>query len=147
MLEVRGLTARYGPVEVLHGVEFDVKRGEVVVILGANGAGKTTTLRALCQMVQTGGSMMLDGKELSGQKTSEIVRAGVAHVPQGRGTLNELSVDDNMLAGAYVRKDKRGLVGSSSAGTRCSRGSRSAAPRLPAASPAASSRCWPSLGR
>jgi branched-chain amino acid transport system ATP-binding protein len=106
MLEVRGLTARYGPIEVLHGVEFDVKRGEVVVILGANGAGKTTTLRALCQMVQTGGSMVLDGKELSGQKTSEIVRAGVAHAPQGRGTLNELSVDDNMLAGAYVRKDK-----------------------------------------
>jgi branched-chain amino acid transport system ATP-binding protein len=91
---------------VLHGVEFDVKRGEVVVILGANGAGKTTTLRALCQMVQTGGSMMLDGKELSGQKTSEIVRAGVAHAPQGRGTLNDLSVDDNMLAGAYVRRDK-----------------------------------------
>ena len=106
LLEVRGLTARYGQIEVLHGVEFDVKRGEVVVILGANGAGKTTTLRALCQMVQTGGSMMLDGKELSGQKTSEIVRAGVAHAPQGRGTLNELSVDDNMLAGAYVRKDK-----------------------------------------
>jgi branched-chain amino acid transport system ATP-binding protein len=106
LLEVRGLTARYGPVEVLHGVEFDVKRGEVVVILGANGAGKTTTLRALCQMVQTGGSMMLDGKELSGQKTSEIVRAGVAHAPQGRGTLNDLSVDDNMLAGAYVRRDK-----------------------------------------
>ena len=57
MLEVRGLTARYGPIEVLHGVEFEVKRGEVVVILGANGAGKTTTLRALCQMIQTGGSI------------------------------------------------------------------------------------------
>jgi branched-chain amino acid transport system ATP-binding protein len=106
MLEVRGLTARYGPIEVLHGVEFDVKRGEVVVILGANGAGKTTTLRALCQMVHTGGSMVLEGKELSGQKTSEIVRAGVAHAPQGRGTLNDLTVDDNMLAGAYVRRDK-----------------------------------------
>ena len=106
MLEVRGLTARYGPIEVLHGIEFEVNRGEVVVILGANGAGKTTTLRALCQMVQTGGSMMLDGKELSGQKTSEIVRAGVAHVPQGRGTLNDLTVEDNMLAGAYVRSDK-----------------------------------------
>ena len=106
MLEVRGLTARYGPIEVLHGIEFEVNRGEVVVILGANGAGKTTTLRALCQMVQTGGSMMLDGKELSGQKTSEIVRAGVAHAPQGRGTLNDLTVEDNMLAGAYVRSDK-----------------------------------------
>ena len=106
MLEVRGLTARYGQIEVLHGVEFDVKRGEVVVVLGANGAGKTTTLRAICQMVQTGGTIELDGKDLTGKATSEIVRTGVAHVPQGRGTLNDLSVDDNMLAGAYVRKDK-----------------------------------------
>jgi branched-chain amino acid transport system ATP-binding protein len=106
MLEVKGITARYGPIEVLHGVEFEVKRGEVVVVLGANGAGKTTTLRAICQMVQTGGSIMLEGKELTGQKTSEIVRAGVAHVPQGRGTLNDLTVEDNMLAGAYVRRDK-----------------------------------------
>jgi len=106
MLEVRGVTAHYGPIEVLHGVEFDVKQGEVVVVLGANGAGKTTTLRAICQMVSTGGSIVLEGKELSGQKTSEIVRAGVAHVPQGRGTLNDLTVEDNMLAGAYVRRDK-----------------------------------------
>jgi branched-chain amino acid transport system ATP-binding protein len=106
MLEVRGLTARYGAVEVLHGVEFDVKRGEVVVVLGANGAGKTTTLRAICQMVHTGGTITLDGKDLTGQATSDIVRSGVAHVPQGRGTLNDLSVDDNMLAGAYVRRDK-----------------------------------------
>ena len=106
MLEVRGVTAHYGPIEVLHGVEFDVKQGEVAVVLGANGAGKTTTLRAICQMVSTGGSIVLEGKELSGQKTSEIVRAGVAHVPQGRGTLNDLTVEDNMLAGAYVRRDK-----------------------------------------
>jgi branched-chain amino acid transport system ATP-binding protein len=106
MLEVRGLVARYGAIEVLHGVEFDVKRGEVVVVLGANGAGKTTTLRAICQMVSTGGSITLDGKDLTGKATAEIVRAGVAHVPQGRGTLNDLSVEDNMLAGAYVRRDK-----------------------------------------
>jgi branched-chain amino acid transport system ATP-binding protein len=106
MLEVRGLVARYGAVEVLHGVEFDVKRGEVVVVLGANGAGKTTTLRAICQMVNTAGSITLDGKDLTGKATAEIVRAGVAHVPQGRGTLNDLTVEDNMLAGAYVRKDK-----------------------------------------
>jgi len=106
MLEVRGLVARYGAVEVLHGVEFEVHRGEVVVVLGANGAGKTTTLRAICQMVNTAGSITLDGKDLTGKATAEIVRAGVAHVPQGRGTLNDLTVEDNMLAGAYVRKDK-----------------------------------------
>jgi branched-chain amino acid transport system ATP-binding protein len=77
----------------------------VVVILGANGAGKTTTLRAICQMVTTSGSIVLDGKELSKEHTSDIVRRGVAHVPQGRGTLNDLSVEDNLLAGAYVRRD------------------------------------------
>jgi len=106
MLEVSGLTARYGQIEVLHGVNFDVRRGEVVVILGANGAGKTTTLRAICQMVNTNGSISLDGKEISGASTTEIVRTGVGHVPQGRGTLNDLSVEDNLLAGAYVRKDR-----------------------------------------
>jgi len=106
LLEVRGLTARYGAIEVLHGVDFNVDRGEAVVVLGANGAGKTTTLRALCQMVSTGGSVLFDGKELIGQDTAEIVRMGIAHVPQGRGTLNDLTVQDNMLAGAYVRRDK-----------------------------------------
>ena len=148
MLEVRGLTARYGPVEVLHGVEFDVKRGEVVVILGANGAGKTTTLRALCQMVQTGGS--IDARRQGAdavRTTSEIVRAGVAHVPQGRGTLNDLSVEDNLLAGAYVRKDKRGRVGHRALvrDVPAAQGAPHPGRRQPVA--AASSRCWPSPGR
>jgi branched-chain amino acid transport system ATP-binding protein len=106
LLEVEGLTARYGQIEVLHGVTFNVQRGEVVVILGANGAGKTTTLRAICQMVHTDGTITLDGKDIHGKPTTDIVRTGVAHVPQGRGTLNDLSVEDNLLAGAYVRKDK-----------------------------------------
>jgi branched-chain amino acid transport system ATP-binding protein len=106
LLEVSGLTARYGQVEVLHGVNFNVQRGEVVVILGANGAGKTTTLRAICQMVTTHGTITLDGADITSAKTSDIVRKGVAHVPQGRGTLNDLSVEDNLLAGAYVRRDR-----------------------------------------
>jgi branched-chain amino acid transport system ATP-binding protein len=106
LLEVAGLTAKYGPVEVLHGVNFSVDRGEAVVILGANGAGKTTTLRAICQMVSTGGTIQLDGTDLTKEATSDIVRHGVAHVPQGRGTLNDLSVEDNLLAGAYVRRDR-----------------------------------------
>src|SRR5690606_37898084 len=95
----------YGQIQVLHDVSFVVEPGEVVVILGANGAGKTTTLRALCQMVSTNGSIKHDGEELVGRATSDIVRLGVAHVPQGRGTLNDLSVEDNLLAGAYVRRD------------------------------------------
>ena len=104
-MAVAGLTARYGQIEVLHGVSFTVNRGEVVVILGANGAGKTTTLRAICQMVTTDGSIVLDGGELTKESRQRLVRLGVGHVPQGRGTLNDLSVEDNLLAGAYVRRD------------------------------------------
>ena len=105
MLEVEGLRASYGPIEVLHGVDFSVEPGEVVVILGANGAGKTTTLRAICQMISTKGSIRLAGATIDGRSTTDIARRGVAHVPQGRGTLTDLSVEDNLLVGAYVRKD------------------------------------------
>jgi branched-chain amino acid transport system ATP-binding protein len=106
VLSVSGLRASYGQIEALHGVDFHVGLGEVVVILGANGAGKTTTLRAICQMVSTKGSVELNGQSITGKSTTEITRRGVAHVPQGRGTLAELSVEDNLLAGAYIRKDK-----------------------------------------
>jgi branched-chain amino acid transport system ATP-binding protein len=106
LLNVSGLRASYGQIEALHGVDFHVRRGEVVVILGANGAGKTTTLRAICQMVATKGAISLEGASIAHKSTTEITRRGVAHVPQGRGTLAELSVEDNLLVGAYVRKDK-----------------------------------------
>ena len=105
LLEAADLSARYGAIQVLRGISFEVYSGEVVVILGANGAGKTTTLRAVCGMVETGGSVRLDGEDNTGKDTAEIVRKGVAHVPQGRGTFPELSVIDNLLLGAYVRKD------------------------------------------
>jgi branched-chain amino acid transport system ATP-binding protein len=105
MLEVRGLHAGYGQSEVIHGVDFRVDEGEVVVILGANGAGKTTTLRALCQMIDTKGTIELAGESIAGKSTTDVVRKGVAHVPQGRGTLADLSVEDNLRVGAYVRKD------------------------------------------
>lgn len=106
MLEVKGLEASYGAVQVIRGMDFHVPAGEVVVILGANGAGKTTTLRALCNMCNTAGSVLLEGNEIRGRNTADIVRRGIAHVPQGRGTFPELSVTDNLLIGAYVRKDK-----------------------------------------
>jgi branched-chain amino acid transport system ATP-binding protein len=105
MLEVGQLRAGYGQSEVIHGVDFRVDEGEVVVILGANGAGKTTTLRAICQMISTKGSIKLCGENIIGKSTTEVVRKGVAHVPQGRGTLADLSVEDNLRVGAYVRKD------------------------------------------
>ena len=104
-LEVRGLKAAYGDIRVLHGIDFSVAEGQIAVILGANGAGKTTTLRALCAMVAVEGSIRLAGEELAGRRTADIVRRGVAHVPQGRGTFPDLSVDENLLAGAFVRTD------------------------------------------
>ena len=104
-LEVRGLKAAYGNIQVLHGIDFSVSEGQIAVILGANGAGKTTTLRALCAMVSTEGSIRLAGEELAGHRTADIVRRGVAHVPQGRGTFPDLSVEENMWAGGFVRTD------------------------------------------
>ncbi|MCY4257523.1 MAG: ABC transporter ATP-binding protein [bacterium] len=104
-LQVRGLKAAYGNFEVLHGIDFTVAKGQIAVILGANGAGKTTTLRALTGMVVTRGSVKLAGEELVGKSTADIVRCGVAHVPQGRGTFGDMSVEENLLAGAFARKD------------------------------------------
>ncbi|MFQ3315041.1 MAG: branched-chain amino acid transport system ATP-binding protein [Candidatus Poriferisodalaceae bacterium] len=105
-LVARNLHASYGAVEVLRGLDFEVAQGKVSVILGANGAGKTTTLRAICNMCNSSGDVTLGGQDISRLGTAEIVRRGVAHVPQGRGTFPELSVNDNLLVGAYVRKDK-----------------------------------------
>jgi branched-chain amino acid transport system ATP-binding protein len=109
LLKATNLDARYGAIQVLRQVNFEVSEGEVVVILGANGAGKTTTLRAICGMVATAGSVQFAGQEIRGKDTADIVRLGVAHVPQGRGTFPELSVMDNLQLGAYVRKDRKGI--------------------------------------
>ncbi|MEZ5378510.1 MAG: ABC transporter ATP-binding protein [Acidimicrobiales bacterium] len=111
MLEVKDLRANYGQVTVLRGLELQVKKGEVCVILGANGAGKTTTLRSICNMpvVSSSGTVIVDGVDVSKADAGEIVGHGVAHVPQGRGTFPELSVMDNLHLGAYIRKDKKGV--------------------------------------
>ena len=106
LLDIEGVHAAYGQVRVLHGIDLHVREGEVVVVLGANGAGKTTTMRAICGLVETAGSVRLDGVELVGKKSADVARLGVAHVPQGRGTFADLSVDDNLRVGAFVRKDK-----------------------------------------
>ncbi len=106
VLDVEGLRGGYGAIQVLHGLDFHVDEGEIVVILGANGAGKTTTLRALSGMIEVEGSVLLRSEQILGEKAPDIVRKGVAHVPQGRGTLPELSVEDNLRIGAFIRKDK-----------------------------------------
>ena len=105
LLEVRDLEAGYGPVQVLRGMDFSVDAGETVVILGANGAGKTTTIRAVSGMIETKGTIEVDGSSVSGRKPEDIVRLGVAHVPQGRGTFVDLTVEENLRLGAYARKD------------------------------------------
>ena len=105
LLEVRDLEAGYGPVQVLRGMDFTVDPGETVVILGANGAGKTTTIRAVSGMIETKGTVEVDGASVAGRKPEEIVRLGVAHVPQGRGTFVDLTVEENLRLGAYARKD------------------------------------------
>ena len=107
MLSVKNMVASYGQVDVLRGIEIEVIKGEVCVILGANGAGKTTTLRSICNMpvVNSSGDVTLDGVDISKADTGLIVQKGVAHVPQGRGTFPELSTLENLQVGAYVRKD------------------------------------------
>ena len=86
---------------VLHGIDFSVEEGGVTALLGANGAGKTTTLRAICGMVRTQGEIILGGEPIAGMATEDMVRRGVAHVPDGRGTFMELTVEENMRLGAY----------------------------------------------
>ena len=108
LLEVRGLEAFYGPTQALFGIDFDLDEGGVTALLGANGAGKTTTLRALCQAVRTNGEIRFDGRAIVGHATEDVVRLGVAHVPDGRGTFAALSVEDNLRLGAYTRRDKVG---------------------------------------
>lgn len=106
LLEVRGMHAQYGPSRVLHGLDFGVEEGGITTILGANGAGKTTTLRAVCGMVKTQGEIVFAAQRIDGRATESIVRLGVAHVPDGRGTFVELSVEENLRLGAYTRRDK-----------------------------------------
>ncbi len=105
LLEVDSLRCGYGIVEVLFGLSFTVDEGELVVVLGANGAGKTTTLRAVSGMIPASGSVRLEGKEVLGRRPDQLLASGVAHVPQGRGTITALTVEDNLLVGAYQRSD------------------------------------------
>jgi len=104
MLEVQGLHAGYGLVEVLHGLTFQVPKGQVVTLIGSNGAGKTTTMRALSGMIRPrSGTIRLNGKDIAGMESHDVAREGLAHSPEGRRVFPTLSVEDNLTLGAFPR--------------------------------------------
>jgi branched-chain amino acid transport system ATP-binding protein len=105
LLELEEVRAGYGPTSVLHGISLEVKDGEVVSLLGANGAGKTTTLRAITGGVRWTGDIRFNGKSLRKMHTEDVVRHGIAHVPEGRGILTELTVEENLKLGSHLRRD------------------------------------------
>jgi branched-chain amino acid transport system ATP-binding protein len=105
LLELEDVRAGYGPTSVLHGVSLEVNDGEVVSLLGANGAGKTTTLRAITGGVRWTGDIRFAGKSLRKMHTEDVVRHGIAHVPEGRGILTELTVEENLKLGSHLRRD------------------------------------------
>jgi branched-chain amino acid transport system ATP-binding protein len=105
-LEAASLHAAYGQTRVLHGIDFSMEEGTITTLLGANGAGKTTTLRALCGMVRTEGTVSFGGQRIDGRATEDIVRLGIAHVPDGRGTFVNLTTEENLRLGAYTRTDR-----------------------------------------
>ena len=109
LLEARSLEGSYGRTKVLHGLDFAVEEGGITTILGANGAGKTTTLRAVSGMLKTSGEIRFAGQRIDGRATEDIARLGVAHVPEGRGTFSQLTVEENLRLGAYVRREAREL--------------------------------------
>ena len=110
LLEARALCAFYGATQVLFGLDLSIEEGGITTLLGANGAGKTTTLRALCGMVRTTGDIRFDGKTISGRATEDIVRLGIAHVPQGRGTFSRQTVEENLEIGAMTRSGRAAIA-------------------------------------
>jgi branched-chain amino acid transport system ATP-binding protein len=109
MLRVEGIRVCYGRVPALHDVSLDVNEGELVTLIGGNGAGKTTTLRAISGTVSRGGRIAYAGQSIVRRSPEAVARAGIAHVPEGRGTLTELTVRENLRLGAYTRRDRSAI--------------------------------------
>lgn len=111
MLEVRNLAVRYGGIQALHDVSLQVPKGNIVTLIGANGAGKSTALRTISGLVPAAsGSIRLSGEEIAGWPAHRIVAAGLAHVPEGRLVFPELTVRENLMMGAYLRRDRKGIT-------------------------------------
>jgi len=110
LLELEDVTASYGHAQVLHGISFSLPENGATGLLGANGAGKTTTLRAISGTVRTTGRILFEGRDISGLGPDRTAHLGIAHVPEGRGTLGQLTVRENLLVGAYQRKDRKQIA-------------------------------------
>lgn len=106
MLKVENLTVHYGGIQALKGISFEIEKGSIVALIGSNGAGKTSTLRAISGIVKAQGNLTFEGRELIGMATEKIVGSGIIHVPEGRRIFTALNVEENLLMGAYLRKDK-----------------------------------------
>ena len=110
LLKVTDLKVSYGGIDALRGISFDVEEGEIVTLIGANGAGKSTTLRTICGLVRpSAGRIVYDGRDITSQSTQRIVSEGIALVPEGRRVFDNLTVKENLLIGAYLRKDKESI--------------------------------------
>lgn len=106
LLQIRGLTARYGKIQALSDVTLEVRTGEVVTLIGANGAGKSTTLRSITRMItETGGSLLFEGQPLERLRVAEVMARGIVHVPEGRRVFSRMTVLENLELGAYLRRD------------------------------------------
>jgi branched-chain amino acid transport system ATP-binding protein len=110
LLELEDVTASYGHAQVLHGISFSLPENGATGLLGANGAGKTTTLRAISGTVRTTGRIVFEGRDISGLGPDRTAHLGIAHVPEGRGTIGQLSVRENLLVGAYQRRDRKQIA-------------------------------------
>jgi branched-chain amino acid transport system ATP-binding protein len=110
LLELENIGAFYGQIQVLHGLTFRLEEGGITTLLGANGAGKTTTLRAISGLVKTTGTIRFLGARIDGRKTEDIARRGIAHVPDGRGTFQEFTVEENLRLGAHARRDAANIA-------------------------------------
>jgi branched-chain amino acid transport system ATP-binding protein len=110
MLQVRDLNVHYGAVQALHGISIEVKQGEIVTLIGSNGAGKSTTLRAISGLIKPSkGTITFDGKSIAGLPPHVVVKRGIAHAPEGRGIFANLTVEENLRIGAFVRSDTAGI--------------------------------------
>ena len=111
LLEVRNLRVSYGGIEALKGISFDVEEGQIVTLIGANGAGKSTTLRAITSLVKVAyGNIVFDGKDITKYETQKVTGEGIVLVPEGRRVFVNLTVEENLRIGAYLRSDKAGIA-------------------------------------